>query len=388
MLLDNQKHIFNIPKDVTYLNIASQSPSFKAIHEAGLNGLLQKQHAFTISISDYFEPVKELKTLFAELIEADDYNQIALIPSASYGMASVANNIRLKPEDEILIVDEQFPSNVYVWQKLATKYGATLKTVSIPQSGNLKGKRLNEAILAAITSKTAVVAMGHIHWTNGMLFDLKVIRKKATAHKALLIIDGSQSVGALPFSVKDIKPDALICAGYKWLFGPYGCAYAYYGKYFENGSPIEENWYNREDSENFAGLTNYESQYKPLANRYNVGECGNFIYVKMQIAALKQVLDWTPQAIQEYCKSISSQAVLKLENLGCTIENSRYRTHHLFGIELPIGLDVNYLKNELEKQKIYVSIRGKYIRISCHLFNTESDFDNLITCIAAVLKTT
>ena len=50
-----------------------------------------------------------------------------------------------------------------------------------------------------------------------------------------MIIDGSQSVGALPFSIKDIQPDALICAGYKWLFGPYGCAYGYFGPYFDNG---------------------------------------------------------------------------------------------------------------------------------------------------------
>jgi selenocysteine lyase/cysteine desulfurase len=220
---------------------------------------------------------------------------------------------------------------------------------------------------------------------NIFLFDLKSIREKSRTENALLIIDGSQSVGAVPFSVKEIQPDALICAGYKWLFGPYGCAYAYFGSYFDNGSPIEENWYNRLKSENFAGLTNYESEYKPLANRYDVGECGNFIYVKMQIEALKQVLEWTPAAIQAYCKSISAKTIIELEHLGCKIEDSHYRTHHLFGIELPNDLDINFLKNELEKQKIYVSIRGKYIRVSCHLFNTEKDFDKLIACISSVL---
>ncbi|TGV00397.1 aminotransferase class V-fold PLP-dependent enzyme [Flavivirga rizhaonensis] len=382
MLLNHQNHLFKIPQEITYLNIASQSPSFKAVYEAGLEGLTQKNLPYRIKGSDYFEPVSKLKKLFAQLVEVEDYNRIATIPSVSYGIATVAKNIKLNPGDEILIIDEQFPSNVYSWQKLAEKYDATLKTINTPRPKSNRALLWNEAILNAINSKTALVAMGNIHWSNGSLFDLKSIREKTKSQNALLIIDGSQSVGALPFSVKELQPDALICAGYKWLFGPYGCAYAYYGEYFDNGTPLEESWMNRLHSENFAGLTNYEPQYKPLANRYTVGESGNFIYVKMQIAALKQVLEWTPKAIQNYCESISSEAVKKLEKLGCHIENSNHRSHHLFGIELPNNLDLQALQKDLSNKKIYVSFRGNFIRISCHLFNTPEDFESLIACLS------
>ncbi|WP_418604341.1 aminotransferase class V-fold PLP-dependent enzyme [Hwangdonia sp.] len=383
--MQHQKQLFDIPEDITYLNIASQSPAFKSIYEAGLEGLKQKNRPYDIRVSDYFEPVIELKKLFAELIDADDFNRIATMPSVSYGMATVANNIVLKEHDEILIIDEQFPSNVYSWQKLAKKYHAKIKTVSAPNTETNRVKLWNEAILNAINSNTAVIAMGNIHWSNGSLFDLKTISNKAKQHAALLIIDGSQSVGALPFSVKDIKPDALICAGYKWLFGPYGCAYGYFGEYFDNGNPIEENWSNRLDSENFAGLTNYQREYKPLANRYSVGESGNFIYVKMQIEALNQVLEWTPKRIQDYCKDISAEAVKELKNLGCIIEDDHYRTHHLFGIKLPKELNLDALKKDLFSKNIFVSFRGNYIRISCHLFNTAEDFKPLVACIASHL---
>nr|WP_321245294.1 aminotransferase class V-fold PLP-dependent enzyme [uncultured Psychroserpens sp.] len=380
MLLQNQKQLFDIPEDITYLNIASQSPAFKSIYEAGLKGLKQKSRPYTIFGSDYFEPVVELKKLFAELIDVEDHNRIASIPSVSYGMATVTNNIMLNEGDEILVIDEQFPSNYYSWKNLADRYNATIKTIS-----SIKDERWDTSILKAITDKTAVVAMGHIHWSNGNLFDLKAISKKAKQHNALLIIDGSQSIGALPFSVKDIQPDALICAGYKWLFGPYGCAYAYFGEHFDNGKPLEENWSNRLDSENFASLTNYQPEYKPLANRYTVGESGNFIYVKMQIEALKQVIGWTPAGIQDYCRSISYKATQQLIDLGCHIEDSEYRTHHLFGIKLPEQLDIKKLKIALQEQQIFVSFRGQYIRISCHLFNTEAHFENLINCIKSVL---
>lgn len=385
MKLQNQKQLFSFPEEITYLNIASQSPSFKSIEKAGVDAVLRKSHPYKITTSDYFEPVIELKKLFAQLINVDDYNRIANIPSASYGIATVANNIHLNEGDEILLIDEQFPSNYYSWKKLADKYKATIKLVKKPNTKVDCGKQWNTDILNTINEKTAVVAMGNIHWANGTLFDLKAIRKKTNQHNSLLIIDGSQSIGALPFSVTEIKPDALICAGYKWLFGPYGCGYAYYSSYFDNGNPIEENWSNRLDSENMGGLTNYQQNYKPLANRYSVGEHGNFIYVQMQIAALKQVLEWTPKAIQAYCKEITSDAVLDLEKLGCYIENIEDRTHHLFGVLLPQAIDIDALKAKLQENNIYISFRGDYIRLSCHLYNTKEDFRKLTDCIASCL---
>ena len=385
MILQNQKHLFDIPKNITYLNTASQSPLFNSVYNAGIEGLKQKSHPHTIKIEDYFEPVTALKKLFAELIDADDFNRIAPLPSVSYGMATVTNNIVLKEHDEILVIDEQFPSNVYTWQKLAETYNAKIVTISAPATNVNRTQQWNSDILNAITERTAVVTMGNIHWSNGSLFNLKAISKKAKHNNALLIVDGSQTIGALPFSVKDIKPDALICAGYKWLFGPYGCAYGYFGPYFDQGTPIEDNWSNRLHSEDFAKLTNYEPQYKPLANRYAVGESGNFIYVKMQIEALKQIIAWTPAAIQEYCKVISSEAVKELRALGCIIEDDKYRTHHLFGIALPQNLNLSALKKDLSEKNIFVSFRGNYIRISCHLFNTPEDFQSLIACLRSHL---
>ena len=378
MKLKHQKHLFDIPQEVTYLNIASQSPSFKAIYDAGLEGLKQKNRPYKITGSDYFEPVIELKKLFAKLIGANDYNRIATIPSVSYGMATVAKNIKLNEGDEILVVDEQFPSNYYSWKKLADENKAIIKTVAHQKNTEGSVMQWNQDILDAITDKTAFVAIGNIHWSNGSLFDLKAIRKKTKTHNALLIIDGSQTIGALPFSIKEIEPDALICAGYKWLFGPYGCAYAYFGTHFDDGSSLEENWANRLNSENFAGLTNYEPQYKPLANRYSVGQSGNFIYIKMQIEALKQVITWTPKAIQEYCKTISNEAVSELRALGCNIEDDTYRTHHLFGIELPRKINLIALKKDL-LSKTYLFLLEAIISEFRAIYSIQPTISNLLS---------
>lgn len=385
MKIQHKKHLFNLQDDVTYLNTASLSPSFKSVEAAGITSVLEKSHPYKIPSSDFFNPVIELKQLFAKLIDADNYNRIATIPSVSYGMATVANNIILNAGDEILVIEEQFPSNIYAWQALAKKYNAVIITIKQPETKTNCGQLWNAAILDAITSKTAVVAMGNLHWTNGTLFNLKAIREKTRTYNALLIVDGSQSVGAIPFSIKAIEPDALICAGYKWLFGPYGCAYAYYGAYFDNGTPIENNWANRLGSENLSGLTTYQEAYKPLANRYDVGESGSFIYTKMQIAALKEILQLNPKAIQEYCEHITKETVNELKRLGCYIENDSDRSHHLFGVEIPMHVNIKALKAELKEKHIYISFRGNYMRISCYLFNTSKDFEKLLITVKPFL---
>lgn len=381
MKLSQQKNKFDIPEDITYLNIASLSPSFKAIEQAGIEGVLEKSRPYKIPITDFFEPVTHLKSLFAELIDTDEPERIVTIPSVSYGMATVANNIELNEGDEIIVVDEQFPSNIYAWQKLANKYNAKLITVTNPSVLADNAIIWNQNILEAINERTALIALGNIHWSNGTIFDLKAIRERSRLFDALLVIDGSQTIGAFPFSINEIQPDAMICAGYKWLFGPYGCAYAYYGPYFDNGEPIENNWGNRLGSENFAGLTNYEPNYKPLANRYAVGESGSFIYIKMQTEAIKQVIQWTPEAIQDYCKSISNYAASELERLGCTIENPEYRSHHLFGVQLPEHIPIEKIKTDLREKNVFVSYRGNYMRLSCHLYNTSEDFGFIIDSI-------
>lgn len=381
MPLKSQKHLFDIDENTVYLNTASFSPAFKSVELAGINAVKQKSKPHLFQSSDLFEPVITLRKLFAEVIDEDDYNRVVTIPSVSYGMANVANNIALNEGDEIVIIQEQFPSNYYIWEDLAKKYNAKIITIKQPDNH----ADWNSHILNAITNKTALVAIGHIHWVNGLIFDLKAIRAKTKKYNSLFVIDGSQSIGALPFSVKDIMPDALICAGYKWLFGPYGCAYAYYGSYFDDGKAIEQNWANRLGSENLSGLTQYQSLYKPKANRYAVGESGSFIYVQMQIAALKEILTINQKDLQGYCHSISYKTIHKLSKIGFVSDDEALRAKHLFGIKIPNSVNIEKLQHALKQNNIHLSFRGNYMRVSCHIFNTEAHFEKLHDVLKATL---
>ena len=202
---------------------------------------------------------------------------------------------------------------------------------------------------------------------------------------ALLVMDGSQSVGALPFDVAKINPDALICAGYKWLLGPYSIGLAYYGEYFDQGKPIEENWMNRLHAEDFSSLVNYQSQYQPGSLRFEVGEHSNFIAMPMLMKAIEQLNKWSPARIQEYCKAISASSISKLKEKGFAIEDEAYRGSHMFGVRLPKGMDLEKVKSALLKHKIYVSVRGTSIRVSPNVYNTEKDLQRLTKVLLSTL---
>lgn len=360
------------------------SPMLKAVEKQGVVGIQRKRNPLDVTPKDFFTDTEKVRKEFGKLIQAEP-SRIVIIPSVSYGMANVMNNINVGATENIVVAAEQFPSNFYPWQRLHADTGVQVKVIGPPETQSNRGRLWNESLLDAIDANTRLVALGHVHWADGTKFNLQAIRARTREVGARLVIDGTQSVGALPFSVKEIQPDALICAGYKWLMGPYSIGLAYYGESFDNGKPVEENWINRLHSENFAGLVNYEHNYQPGALRYEVGEHSNFILVPMLLEALKQINQWKPQAVQEYCKSITQRPIDILREAGFWIEEESSRGYHLFGIRLPVGKDLEVVKKRLAKEQVAVSFRGTAIRVSPHVYNTERDVMKLVRALVGKL---
>lgn len=371
--MDCQKHLFSLPDDHHYLNCAYFSPILKSVEEAGKKGIEQKRAPWKVTPEHFFRDSDRLRGLFAKLVQVPDPKDIAILPSASYGLSTVANNLPRDTSKKIIVVGEQFPSNVYPWMRFCEQTDSELQIIKAPEKATGRGKRWNEQILEAIDDNTLMVAIGNIHWTDGTLFDLESIGKKCRAVDAYLVIDGTQSVGALHIDVSAIQPDALICAGYKWLMGPYSIALGYFGPRFRDGVPLEEGWLDRKGSEDFAGLVNYVDEYQPGAIRFDVGERSNFILVPMMIKALEQLLEWGPENIQSYCRDLTQELVEELPEWGYRIEEPDWRSHHLFGIRLPEHISAKELQQELSDNNIHVSIRGSAIRVAPNVYNDEKD---------------
>jgi selenocysteine lyase/cysteine desulfurase len=381
-MLACQQSRFALPDGLHYLNCAYMAPLALAVRAAGIEGLDRRATPHLIGPADFFEESDLVRCLFSRLVNAPDPNRIAIIPSVSYGLATVARNAPADRGDNIVIVEEQFPSNVYTWRRLCAERGLELKVVPAPVYTDAgRAVAWNARLLAALDHRTAVVALPRVHWADGTLFDLERVGERARECDALLVVDGTQSVGALPFDVQRVRPDALVCAAYKWLLGPYSTGLAYYGPAFDHGTPIEENWITRSGSEAFAELVRYRDEYQPAAVRFDVGERSNFTLLPMLAAALELVLEWTAPAIQEYCSALTTDLTHTLRERGYWIEEDRWRGKHLFGIRVRDSVDTARLAERLMERQVVVSLRGDAIRVAPHLHNDSADTEVLLDAL-------
>ncbi len=378
-MIDCQRHLFDIPEEIAYLNCGYMSPLLKSATEAGQKALLRKSNPWDLTPKDFFTESDYARELFAKLINSAP-EDIAIVPSASYGLAVAAANIPVSEGQEILVLEDQFPSNIYCWQRLAKSAGAIIRTVKLPEDRNW-----TKAVLEQISEKTAIAALPHNHWADGGLIDLVKVRQKLDPVGGKLVLDVTQSLGAMPFDVAEVRPDFLVVAAYKWLMGPYSVGFLYVAPDFQNGVPIEENWLNRAGSEDFAGLVNYQENYQPGAIRYDMGERANFAQLPIAIAALEQLLEWGTPDIQNTLAFKNEALANELKDLRLSSIPASYRAGHFLGLEKESGFPDDILAR-LAEDKIFLSKRGNSLRVTPHVFNSDQDFERLITALKQILK--
>ena len=373
-MIPTQRHLFDIPPDVAYLNCAYMAPQLDAVSRAGIDGLKRKASPWRITAEDFFSEAATAREMFAELIGAQA-TDVAIIPSVSYGIAVAAANLPVAEGERILLLEDQFPSNVYAWLELARRTGADVVTVARPP-----GDDWATAIVGALDERTRVVAIPQVHWTDGTRVDLARVSSACREHDAALVLDSTQSLGAVPFSVAEVRPDFLVSAAYKWLLGPYGLAFMYVTERRQRGQPIEHNWLTRAHSEDFSGLCRYTERFQPGAIRFDVGQRSSFTLLPMAIAALRQIQAWTVAGIETSVGKLTEELVRGVQALGLHVASEHSRSPHLIGIGFQGGVPPT-LMQELGSRSVFVSLRGNSMRVSPHVYNTPADIQRLLEAL-------
>ncbi len=377
-----QKHLFSLSQDTHYLNNAYKAPLLRSAEDACLKALNRDRNPQGISIPDFFNEPAEIRKQFARLINTTE-NRVAIIPSTSYGFRSAFANIKGKPNGKALITEDEFPSGYYALKRWCSEQSNQLVSVDRPSNGNMAD--WNQNLLNQITDQTSVVLLSVVHWMTGSKFDLKAISARCRAVGAKLIVDGTQSIGACSFDVQSIPVDALICAGYKWLLGPYSVGVAYMNESFDHGQPIEDCWLNKANADQFQRLTNYEDGYPVGAVRYSVGEASNFLLAPILRAGLTQLNEWGVDNMEQYCGRLIAPLLDFLEDTPIERTADPYFSNHLFGLKLPAGIDLKQMKQTLAQEQIYVSLRGDYLRVSVNVYNDSEDVTALINVLNQVV---
>jgi selenocysteine lyase/cysteine desulfurase len=366
---------FYLPRGERYLNCAYGAPLLRTVERAARDALHRWRRPHALGADAYFDDAERVRTLFAKLIGAADSGRVAIVPGVSYGIAIAARNVAVRTGANVVIADGQFPSNVYAWRRLCAQGAAELRIVKRPPGGGWA-----ERLLDAIDRRTAVVALGTVDWVDGTLFDLEAIGARARDVGAAYVLDGIQSVGALPFDLQRVRPDLLVCSSYKWLLGPMGVGLCYLGERFADGEPLEETWLGRYGSEDFSALTDYTEMYQPGARRFDAGGRAHFVLLPMLAAALRQLLDWTPAGVQEYCARLAAPALAELAALGIETAADDPHAMHLFAVRLP-KTSTACIRTLLARHRVHVSVRSEKLRISPNVYNTPADFGALIAAL-------
>ena len=376
-MLTCQRHLFDIPDDVSYLNCAYMSPLMKQVVEAGNAGLASKQHPWELTPDKFFTGSDDFRTTAAQLLDCSP-DCIAIVPSASYGMATAARNLPVRKGQTVLVLDEQFPSNYYPWQRLVEDNSASLKIVPWPGDHDWTA-----AVLHHLTAEVAIAALPNVQWTSGGHLDLVRIGQACRKLGAALALDLTQSLGALPFSVRDVQPDFAVAANYKWLMGPYTTALLYVAPKWHNGRPLEENWIQRANARDFASLILYTPNYDEGARRFDMGERSNFALLPAATRAMKQLLEWKVTRISETAGALNRQLATAAGELAFLSPSDELRAPHYLCLRRKAGIP-RELPEMLAREKVFVSVRGSSIRVTPHVYNSSEEVERLIQCLRRI----
>lgn len=377
-MLTGQRPLFDIPPGVAWFNCASRTPLLKASAVAGQAGIATRAQPWTMDSTALHDQAEHIRALVAGLIgaRADD---IAIQPSASYGLATAAANLAVARGQTIVVLEDQFPSNVFVWMQKAEQAGARVVTVPRPDDADWTA-----AVLERLDGDTAIAALPPCHWIDGTVIDLEAVGARCRDLGAALVIDATQWVGAAPFDIARVRPDFLVVAAYKWLFCPHGMSFLYAAAAHQQGAPLEHHDYNHPATgASIEGALVYDPDMSLGARRYDVGQTYNPVMLPMAEAALAQVAGWTPEAVQSTLTPITDTIIAAARDMGYSTSPLGRGVAHITSLgkdSPPPGGMIAALAD----RGVHASLRGGRLRLAPHVHITEEDLERLIAALRDV----
>jgi selenocysteine lyase/cysteine desulfurase len=214
------------------------------------------------------------------------------------------------------------------------------------------------------------------------MVDLERVGAACRAVGAALVLDLTQSLGAMPFDVAAVRPDFAVAAGYKWQLSPYGTGMLYVAPHWQDGEPIEYNWLNRAGSEDFARLIDYTDAYQPGARRFDFGECANPPLLMGACAALDLIEGW---GVDNIAETLSAKTVAIADTAtakGFTAAPLAKRGPHFLALAFP-GAVPSGLVERLAAANVHVSLRGTSLRVTPHLYIDDADVEALLVALGS-----
>ena len=324
-MLPSQRALFDIPHDVCYLNAASVGPLPLAVKAAGEKGVARKAQPWAIEPGNAQKQFERARAAAARLINAEP-DDIALISSVSYGIATAGKVLTIPSGSRVLLLQDDHTSPVLEWLGRAEAHGFTVEVVQRPDDGDWTA-----ALLTAIgrlgAPPVGLASISSVHWADGGAVDLARVATALKAQGAKFVIDATHGAGVMPIDVRTLDPDFLVFPTYKWVLGPYGRAFLYVAKRWQNGVPIEQTSSARRAINSEQAPYMRDTAYVADARRYDMGERDHYISLEMASVGMELVANWGSDAIIERLRMLTDRLADGLRNSGVLVSDARVRTN-------------------------------------------------------------
>lgn len=319
---------------------------------------------------------------FARLIGAN-LEEIACIPNVTSALAAVATGMKMKPGQNVVVSELNFPTNVYIWHSMKQKGLISDVRVLKPKNGQIPLSDFEKAI----DDKTAAVSLDYVSWINGCRENIPEVTKIAHSHGALMLVDAFHAVGVAPLDVRKLGVDALTSGTYKWLMGPHGTAFLYVNReILEELEPAIIGWHGISDSVIARVLAKRDTFGKPFdladvdpakdATRFEWGTW-SVISVIGSTAAMEFALKYPSAERAPLIEKLTDHLIDGLNKKAKKITSPLERTRRS-GIVTFEDPEAAKTAQRLQSQGVIVAPRVNTLRVSPHFFNTEHEIDVLL----------
>ena len=370
-----------LPTHSVYLDNAGAGPPPSSVH-AAMQSFLNEWRDYGEKWEAWLLDIVRARELFAQLIGAKP-EEIACIPNVSSGLGAVASALRFGSDQNVVVSELNFPTNVYLWHTLRQRGSLSEVRVMKAKDGIIPFSDYEHAI----DDKTIAVSVDYVSWINGCRENISEVTKLAHSHGAMMIVDAFHATGVMPIDVRKLGVDVLTCGTYKWLMGPHGAAFLYVKQEVEeNLQPSIVGWHGIDDSV----IVRIQAHQDPFGRPFDLNhatpaknasrfEWGTWpvISVEGAKAALEFTLKYPPEERWPLIQRLNERLVdgLRGKDRRITSPLEKERLSGIITFEIDQAAQV---ARRLQEQKVIVAPRVNTLRVSPHFYNTQDEIDILL----------
>jgi len=369
--------------DVTYLNFAAHAAIPRVALNAVQLSVAAKMRPHIVDDRSFFSVAASLRQTLATLIGASP-DEVALTSGAGAGLAAIAYALKWSAGDEVIIARGEFPVQYATWKPMEAREGIKVR-IAVPRGQFIQ----SDDLVAAMTPSTRVVSVSHVRFDDGSMLDVSSLAAACKRNGTLLVLDVSQSCGAIPMNVRSLGADFIVCAGYKYLLSPWGTGFLWTRK--ENLDSLRPGPYNwlSQGVESFARLNYVDPEPAPTLSRWDSAEAASIYNFNLTVmeASAKFVLDASPALIRDHNQALIDYFFERLPEDYRLASPRQASQRGVFGcIEVGSRGDTEFLYQTLRDERFVVALREGKIRVAPHLLNSTQDIDRLLVVMAKAWK--